>query len=678
MRRSIFGYLEGGSGRQDLRLSGEVAKHEEWSEAILPGEIEAAITPEGETDRRPLVVFALVIGMALAILAGRLMVLQLIDGERNLARAEGQRVRERVERAPRGIIYDRHKSVLARNQASYDIIVVPQLLPRETQERQRVYERVATLMGVTASQIALKAEATCKGRDAQTSGCLTSPVPQLVLARLERDKALLFEQAGGDLRGFALDVNPIREYTDEGMLSVFLGYTGRVSAEEAKVNPTYGPTDLIGKLGLERQYEESLRGINGGEKTEVDATGRPMRVLASRESEPGNNLILSVDRELQRHFVSAIAKQMQAAGAKRASGVALNPSTGEVLAIASLPSYDNNLFAKGISQDAYQRLVGDPGQPLFNKAVGGAYPSGSVIKPFGAAAALQEGIITPATTINDTGEIVIPNKYDPSKPSIYHGWERQNGLGPVTVATAIARSSDIFFYEVMGGFTDFPKYLGVHKLTEYYKKFGLGAKTGIDLPSEAPGRVPTPEWKKSFSGEAWYTGDTYNISVGQGDMLVSPLQMAAAVSALANKGKLYRPYLVSQVTDASGKVLHQTQPQLVRQNFIDSAHIAIVRQGMWMAVNDPHGTACCLIREQVPVPVAAKTGTAETVVHDEGIDPLLQSRPHAWFEAFAPYDNPQIAMVVLVEHSGEGSQYAAPAVRETLAWYFTQGAGARR
>jgi penicillin-binding protein 2 len=249
------------------------------------------------------------------------------------------------------------------------------------------------------------------------------------------------------------------------------------------------------------------------------------------------------------------------------------------------------------------------------------------------------------------------------------------------VLTALARSSDIFFYKVMGGLVgtneDFTHPLGVTKLTEYYQKFGLGSRTGIDLPGEASGRVPTPDWKKAFSGQSWYTGDTYNISVGQGDLLVSPLQMAAAVSAIANGGTLYKPHLVNQIVDQAGKVLQQIAPQVVRQGFISPANLATVRQGMWLAVNDSSGTACCRIKQEVPVQVAGKTGTAETVVHDQGADATNQSKSDAWFEGFAPYNDPQIVIVILIENSGEGAEYAVPAARETLAWYFTQGAGAK-
>ena len=528
--------------------------------------------------------------------------------------------------------------------------------------------------------VAAKTETGCLSH--QKADCLVSPIPQLVAAGVSREQALVIDQSSATMPGFALDVNPIRQYSDDNLLSVFLGYTGRVSAEEAKDNPDYGPTDLIGKLGLEKQYESQLRGTNGGEQSEVDATGKPIRVLASRDPVPGNSLVLSIDNALQHQLAGAIQRQMAASGAKRAAGVALSPKTGEVLAAVSLPSYDNNAFSRGISQSDYQKLVKDPGQPLFNKVASGGYPSGSIIKPLGAAAALQEGIISLGTSVLDAGKIVVPNKYDPSKSSTFHGWERTNGLGVVTVLTAIARSSDIFFYKVMGGLVgtneDFIHPLGVTKLTDYYKRFGLGARTGIDLPSESAGRVPTPDWKKAFSGEGWFTGDTYNISVGQGDLLVSPLQMATALSAVANGGTVYRPHLVSQIVDTAGKVIQQIAPQVIRQGFISPANLATVRRGMWMTVNDPVGTACCKLRDQVPVQVAAKTGTAETVVHDEGVDAAHQSRPHSWFEAFAPYDNPQIVIVVLVEHSGEGAEYAAPAVRETLVWYFTQGAGARR
>lgn len=679
MKDKIFGYLEGGAP-SDMKLSGKLARHEEWTEAILPADAER-LGAESETNRRPLIVFAVIIFGAIGLLGVRLFGLQIIGGDHNLALADGNRTRQQVTRAPRGDISDRNGVVLASNQASFDVTVIPQQLPSDVAARGALYSRVATTLGMSAADVQAKAEVTCKGLKL-SSGCLTSPVPQLIAANVERNRALMIDQDSESLPGFSLDTNPIRQYTDEGLLSVSLGYTGRVNAAEAASDPSYGPTDLIGKLGLEKQYESVLRGKNGYKQTEVDATGKPVRVLASQDPSPGSNLVLAIDMGLQRQLAQAITKQMVASGAKRASGVAINPKTGEVLAAVSLPSYDNNLFGGGISTADYQRLVNDPGQPLFNKFASGTYPSGSIIKPIGAAGALEAGIVTIATTVLDAGQITIPNKYDPTKPSIYKGWETDHGgLGVMTVLTALARSSDIFFYKVMGGLTgtneDFTRPLGVTKLTDYYKLFGLGARTGIDLPNEAVGRVPTPAWKKALTGEGWFSGDTYNISVGQGDLLVSPLQMAASLAAIANGGTLYQPHLLNAITDSSGNVTQTIAPTIIRQNFISKGNMDIVRQGMWMAVNDPNGTACCRIKQEVPVEVAGKTGTAETVVHDDGSGALLQSRPHAWFEAFAPFNDPKIAIVVLVEHAGEGAEYAAPAVRETLSWYFTQGAGSK-
>jgi len=648
-----------------MRLGRETARHEEWSEAILPADAQIE-APEGETSRRPLMIFGLVGMLALGVLGLRLFSLQVLAGNNNLALANGNRIRERVARAPRGIIYDRNLVVLARNQASYDVTVVPQLLPEDTAARMAEYARIGAMIGLSTADVQTKSEVTCKSRE---PGCMTSPVSQLVMSGVPRDMALLVEQSASALPGFALDVNPIREYSDDNLLSAFLGYTGRVNSDEAAADTTYGPTDLIGKLGLEKQYEGQLRGVNGGERTEVDAMGRPIRVLASRDPVPGNNIVLSVDLGLEQKFADAISKQMVLSGAKRAAGVAINPKTGEVLAAVSLPTYDNNKFSRGISQADYQSLVNDPGQPLFNKVISGAYPTGSIIKPLGASAALQEGIITKDTTITDTGQLDVVNPYDKSIHYIYKGWEH-SGLGVMNLFSAIARSSDIYFYTIAGGFTNFTHYLGVDKLAAYYQKFGLGSRTGVDIPGETSGRVPTPDWKKKFSGLPWYTGDTYNIAVGQGDILASPLQMAMALGSIANGGKLLVPHFVSQIEDSNGKTVQTIKPEVARQDFISGANLSLVRQAMRDTVASPQGTACCFMDRDVPVPVAGKTGSAET-------DPNNNVLPHSWFEAYAPANDPQIVTVVLLEKAGEGAQYAVPATRETLAWYFSQGAGAK-
>jgi penicillin-binding protein 2 len=681
LNKSIFGYLEGDQDNDKLRVKRNLAAHEEWTEAILPADAEAG-APEGETDKRPLAIFGGIVAIILVVLGFRLFTLQILEGSYNVALANGNRIREQVERAPRGIIYDRNMQVLAQNQPSYDVTVVPQLLPQDKAKRTAEYAAVGSVIGMSGADVQSRAETGCRS---ESLACFTNPVPQEVASNVSRPTALTFDQDSSQFPGFSLDVNPIRQYEDNNLLSAFLGYTGRVDAQDEKQNPTYGPTDLIGKLGLEKQYESVLKGINGGTRTEVDASGRPVRVLADRTPQAGDSLVLGVDMGLEQELASTIQQQMQAAGAQRAAGVAVNPETGEVLAAVSLPSYDNNEFSKGISEQQYQQLLSDPGQPLYNKVIGAGYPSGSIIKPIGAAGALQAGIITVDTVINDLGQLVVPNPYNPSAaPSIFHGWF-QSGLGPVNVLQALAQSSDIFFYEIMGGFqnmtnmgfTSFTNPYGIERLAADYRDFGLGSLTGIDIPGESPGRVPSPEWQKAYNGQPWYTGETYNTSVGQGDLLVSPLQMVMAMSAIANGGNLLKPHLVDKIVGPDGKLVEQVKPDVIRNVGISQDNLNIVKQGMQLDVTEPKGTGCCLIKAQVPVSVAAKSGTAETVVHNDPTVPAaLQSKPDAWFEAFAPVENPQIAIVVLIEHAGEGAQYAAPPVRESLAWYFTQGPGA--
>lgn len=646
MAKGVFGPLYEPKGQLKHRLG----RHENWIEAILPADAEAGQL-ESETNRRPLMMLGLLGLAAMTVLLVRLFTLQIVQGQRNFTLAEGNRIRQKVVTAARGVIYDRNRQVIVGNLPSFDVTVVPRLLPRQESERQSYYQRLGQITGSDAADIGRKAEA--RG--------LHELQPQLVIAKLERDKALELDQVINELSGFSLDVNPIREYKDNGLLAQFLGYTGRVSAEElAEAGNNYLATDYIGKLGLERYYEDTLRGINGSQQTEVDATGQPVKVLASRQPQAGSNLVLAVDSGLQAKLAESIQRQLDASGAVKGAGVALHPQTGEVLAAVSLPGYDNNLFSKGISGRDYQQLLNDPGQPLFNKVSSGSYPSGSVIKPLVAAAALQEGVVTPATTVEDTGQLEIPNQYDPKTKYTFRSWE-PGGLGVVNLKRALALSSNIYFFTVGGGYGHIAG-LGIDRLANYYQKFGLGQETGIDLPEEAAGRVPTPAWKQQVKKEAWFTGDTYNVSVGQGDVLVSPLQMAVATTAVANGGKVLQPHFMKEIEDYRGDTIRKFGTRVVRENFIAPEHLQLVREGMREVVAS--GTACCQFDPQIAVPVAGKTGSAET---DPG-----KKKPHAWFSAFAPHDNPQIVLVVLIENSGEGSRFAAPAVRETLAWYFSQ------
>ncbi len=628
------------------QLKRQATKAEQWVETLLPAEA-GAPKLTGEVNKRPLAYLLAAIALTSVVLALRLAGLQILHGNSNLNLANGNRIRERVTYAPRGLIYDRNHQILVNNVAGFDVTIVPSQLPRAVPEKEVLYARLGGLLGLPAADVKAKAEVPAP----------SSNQGVLIASNISRDQALLVDQDSTKLPGVSLDVNPIRQYADNS-LSQFLGYVGRVSNADLKVRNTYLPTDYIGKLGIELQYEWALKGKNGGQQTEVDASGRPVRLLADQPARAGNNLTLTIDEGLQQKLTEALQKQAEAAHSPKAAAVAVNPKTGEVLAAISLPNYDNNLFAKGISSADYTKLLADSGQPLFNKAINGGYPSGSIIKPIVAAAALDERVVTPQTVIVDKGQLDIPNPYDPKVTYTFHGWEH-SGLGSMNIFSALAMSSDIYFYTVAGGYGPF-RGLGVGKLTSYYARFGLGQKTGIDLPEEASGRVPTPSWKQRVIHEGWYTGDTYNISVGQGDILVSPLQMAMATAAVANGGTLYKPYLVQQVTALDGQVVKKYQPTIVRSNLATPESLAIVRQGMRQAVQS--GTACCVLDKEVSVAVAGKTGTAET-------DPGKRA-PEAWFTSFAPYDDPKIVVVALVENAGEGAEYAVPAVRETLAWYF--------
>ena len=478
--------------------------------------------------------------------------------------------------------------------------------------------------------------------------------------------ALNTKEAQSRLSGFSIEVNPSREYLDGGTLAPFLGYTGRISQEEWAANPQYRPIDNIGKTGLEKYYETDLRGQYGKEQEEVDATGNPVRYLAKSDPIAGNNLVLSIDKGLQDEMAKALKAGVEGAGARAGAAIAVDPRNGQVLAAVNYPSYDGNLFAKGISQDQYNSLLNDPSKPLFNRVASGGYPIGSTIKPFISTAGLEEGVINSGTTLVDNGKLDVKNQYDPNIVYTFKGWE-PGGLGAVNVVRALAWSSDIFYYMVGGGFESF-KGLGPTKLTNWYKKFGFGSSLKADIGDQSAGFIPTPEGKKKYSTDPWFVGDTYNISIGQGDIRVTPLQLAMATAAVANGGTLYQPHFASAIKNTDGQIVRTIDPVVQTATIASPATLALVRQGMEGVVAS--GTACCKIKSEVGVPVAGKTGTAETSSQGfDGKNPT--TKPHAWFTSYAPANDPKIVTVVLVENSGEGSEHAVPITIEILKWYFS-------
>jgi penicillin-binding protein 2 len=415
-----------------------------------------------------------------------------------------------------------------------------------------------------------------------------------------------------------------------------------------KNNPQLSMNSVIGKDGLEKSYDNFLEGKNGIDHIEVDSKGQAQRLVSSTSPEPGDNLYLTINSGLEQILADSLQAELQSSGGKAGSAVAIDPRTGAVLAMVSLPTYDNNIFSKGTSQEAYQKLINDPNKPLFNRSTSGTYPSGSSIKPFIASAGLQDGVITANTTINAPASITVGNY-------VYPDWKLH---GLTDVRKAIAESVNIFFYAVGGGW-DKIKGLGAQKMHDYLIKFGFGSPLGIDLPSEASGLIPDPAWKEKTQHLPWYLGDSYHMAIGQGDVLVTPLQMANGIATIANGGTVLKPYLVSKITDQNGKVIKENQKVVLNSGFISAKNIQIVQQGMRQAVTA--GSAREL--KGLPIPVAAKTGTAQYGDQD---------KTHAWMVAYAPYNDPQIAIAVILEGGGEGYATAGPVVNDALSWYFSQ------
>lgn len=562
------------------------------------------------------------------ILSTQLFNLQIVNGTRFAGLADGNRLRSKISYAQRGRILDRRGIVLAENVPSFQLSATPYQLPDSPGDREGLYQLVAGYIG--ASNEVVKETIEAKGID------YTQPI--LVAENLNYQQALQLEQKLPNLSGLSLDAIPIRHYKSDSGLSHILGYVGRVSDKDLLQTPGLKPVDFIGKDGIEASYDSLLRGQNGIIETEVDAQGRPIRTLAEQTTRPGQDIVLSIDYGLQQELASAISEQMQRANVTKASGVAIDPRSGEVLAMVSLPDFDNNQFSQGISANELRALTDNELSPLTNKAISASYPSGSIIKPMHLTAALQENVVNEQTVIVDSGKIVVPSQFDPSVSYTFNGWNPA-GLGPMNARRAIAMSSDIYFYHTGGGFQNF-KGLGVERLTDYYRQFGLGQHTGIDLPGESAGLIPSPKWMQEVHGREWVTGDTYNISIGQGDIRVSPLQMATATAALLNEGKVVAPHIFNSTTNGESKMDVKYNGQVKAK----SEYLKVAREGMRQVIG---GTTSTATFAAVPVPVAGKSGTAET-------DPTTKRRSHAWYVAYAPYDTAELVFSVLLEE-GEGA-----------------------
>lgn len=577
----------------------------------------------------------LVLAVALA-LGARLIGLQITQGQENFSLAEGNRLETKPNPAPRGLIFDRKGLALVRNEPSFSIVLHPTDFPR-SKEKQAEYLT-------------------------QLSKTLERPLPDLerqILPNLSREslvledgvdraRALSLEIKLNGLNGIEIRKTPSRRYSDLASLGHIVGYIGKVTADDLNERPELLSTSLIGRAGLERSYDRYLQGVPGTETLETDSLGRTIRPIGSTVPIPGRSLILGLDADVQAATAHALKEAIEKNGAKSGAATAIDVRTGDVIAMVSFPSFDNNLFSSSIDPEERKRILSDPLSPLINRAIAGQYPSGSTIKPFVAAAALEERTISSNTVLDTSeGKITVGQ-------TTFSDWKTH---GRTTVTQAIAESNNIFFYALGGGYKHIPG-LGIERLKSYLERFGFGAATGIDLEgAEAKGLVPSPDWKKRVKKESWFLGDTYNTAIGQGNLLVTPLQLTRGTAAIANGGKLLSPRLVKTIVTSEG-ASEDLPVRVIKEGILSPESLRIVRDGMRQTVLSGSARAF----SSLGVEVAAKTGTAQTS--------KSKDKTHSWFTAFAPYNNPEIAVSVIVEGGGEGFAVAAPVARNTFERYF--------
>jgi len=552
---------------------------------------------------------------------GRLWWLQIGQGAHWDEKARSRYLRAIVTKAPRGTILDRNGKVLASNEPSFNIA----LLPAEFSSDGADPEKICRLLGIAPSEL-----------ESAVAKIRTNKVPLFEPVRLKANADIatvtrVWERMS-ELPGIIVLEEPVRVYPCGMLAAHVLGHVGAVTDEELTNRPDLQPFDWTGKMGIERVYDRYLQGEHGREVMEVDATGAPIQRLRREPARAGQTLVLTLDAHLQ-----AVAER--ALQGKRGAVVVLDPKTGEVLVMASSPSFDPNWFSKGIKPERWRWLISHPAHPLQNRAIATTHPPGSTFKIVTAVTALMFGKVTPSTHIPCGGGRVVGRRF-------FRCWRRHATLD---LEHAIGQSCDSYFYTL--GLA-----VGPERLAQVAHLMGLGKKTGIDLPGESSGVIPTPAWKRHRYRERWYGGDTANMAIGQGYVAVTPLQMALVACAVANNGVVMRPHLLKERRNAQGQVIERITPKVLHRLPAPPSVWEVVKRGMLAAVYGPGGTAGRL--RDLPLQVAGKTGSSE---HRKG------AKTHAWFIAFAPADAPQIALCVMVEESGHGGEVAVPIAKEILA-----------
>jgi penicillin-binding protein 2 len=604
---------------------------------------------------RRLIVFILLVCAALGVLVWRLIDVQLVNGALYEQLADANQLRTIPIAAPRGLMYDRRGTIIVANRPSF----VVQVVPMQLRDPHAELAELAGVLGQPADALMHRLlywqGVTYRDFDALAAAVPLGPVT--IAQDLSPATVARFSERADRLPGIAVELVPVRLYPYGTIGSHIFGYVGRITQEEyaARKAHGYGTNDVVGKEGLEDTYDALMRGTDGGRQIKVNAAGEAVATLGGgSDPVPGNSLDLTIDWNLQRAAERAMDAQIRVIQKRighRIAGAALveDPNTGALLAMVSQPNLNPNDFSVAITEKQYAQYLDDPLKPLFIRAIEGKYPTGSTFKMITSSAALASGVLTRDSVRNCPGYFDL---------GIVFNDDAAGGHGTLNPIQAISRSCDVFFYKV--GYE-----LGIERLDRYAAAFGIGHRTGIDLPGETDGTLPTPAWKKRYYDDRWYAGDTVNMAIGQGFVEASPVQMLKVGAAIANGGKLYAPYFLADVRDAHGRVAKRYGPRYQGKLPVPESDLEIVREGMLGAIESPYGTAY-----NVLIPgfhYAGKTGSVENVRTPDNPD----GRNHAWFVCFAPYDHPQIAIAVFMEKSGGfGAVNAAPVAQAIVEAYF--------
>ena len=604
------------------------------------------------------------------LLTGFTFYLQIQGKEKYESLAQQNRFVNSNIAATRGVIYDRNKIPLVENESSFDLWLKKSALPGDREE----YIIGEVALSLKKSPDIIKEQIRSANQD-----------DILIEKNLNHEQLVLLSVKEQEITGFRSRKNIVRHYQEPQSLSHILGYLGKISPDDLTSLDLadYNLQDYIGKSGVEKTYEKILKENKGLVNIQRTAQGKIVSQEIVEYPSSGNSLVLSLDLALQKKAEQILSSMIKESGSKKEAGVVIimDYSNGEIMAMVSLPTFDNNLFSGGISQDDFQKILEKKNNPQFNRSIAGLYPTGSTAKPFVGLGALEEGLISEQTTIYCPENLCVAHQFD-DKADCYPDWKYH---GPANITRAIAESVNPFFYIIGGGYTApkrassfynerLPKKfegLGALRIAQYLSLFGFGKETGIDLPSELAGRVPTPEWKQNYfktpASQKWYLGDSYNLSIGQGYFLATPLQVAQAFGAIANNGKMFRPKLGKEIITPDGKT-QEIPSVLIKESFVSSSSLAIMRAAMKETVVSPVGSAHIL--NSLPVSVAAKTGTAQIYPNKDIF--------HNWVAAFTPFaqaeikneKNRPLVIVVLIEEVPGLSRIAVRAAYDILEWYY--------